>query len=188
VSEKSSTDPAVSGFVLAGGKSLRMGRDKAIMEFQGHTLLEHMVRLVSTAASPVRIVGRENLPDKVPGCGPLGGIQTALDVTESEWNLFVAVDLPLLTSEFLKWFCRRLVATPKRLLACRIGNDFPLCLGLNRNVRSHVARKIDESDLALYRFIREMDADIVSELELQTAGFTLSMFHNLNTHDDWKRL
>jgi len=68
VSEKSSTGPAVSGFVLAGGKSLRMGRDKAIMEFQGHTLLEHMVRLVSTAASAVRIVGREDLPDKFP-CG-----------------------------------------------------------------------------------------------------------------------
>jgi molybdopterin-guanine dinucleotide biosynthesis protein A len=165
-----------------------MGRDKAIMEFQGLTLLEHMVRLVSTVASPVCIVGREDLPDKFPGCGPLGGIQTALDVAESELNLFVAVDLPLLSPEFLKWFCDRLSITPKLLLACRIGNDFPLCLGVNRSVRSKVDRKIDESDLALHRFIRGMDVDIVTELELQTAGFTLEMFHNLNTPEDWKGL
>ncbi|HET9131010.1 MAG TPA: molybdenum cofactor guanylyltransferase, partial [Terriglobia bacterium] len=162
--------------------------DNATMEFQGHTLLEHMVRLVSTAASPVRIVGRGNLTDKVPGCGPLGGIHTALDVTESESNLFVAVDLPLLTPEFLKWFCEHLIATSKQLVACRIGNDFPLCLGIRRTVRSEVSRRIDDSNLALHRFIREMDSDILSELEIQTAGFPSSMFHNLNTPDDWQRL
>ena len=89
-----------------------MGRDKAIMEFQGFSLLDHMVRLLSTVAAPVRIVGREDLPDKVPGHGPLGGIRAARDVSESELNLVVAADLPLLVPEFLKWFFTPMTASP----------------------------------------------------------------------------
>ena len=56
-----------SGFVLAGGKSLRIGSDKATTEFHGHMLLDDMVRQVSTVASPVRIVDREKLSAHRPG-------------------------------------------------------------------------------------------------------------------------
>jgi molybdopterin-guanine dinucleotide biosynthesis protein A len=75
----------------------------------------------------------------VPGCGPLGGILTALETTTSEMNLIAAVDLPLLTPEFLKWFCARLAATSKLVLACAIGRNFPLCLGIHRDARSQVS-------------------------------------------------
>jgi molybdopterin-guanine dinucleotide biosynthesis protein A len=98
----------LSGFVLAGGKSRRMGQDKAMLHFRNHSLLDHMVQLLSTVANPVRVVGRGILPDQIPDCGPLGGILTALDASESAMNLIVAVDLPLLSPEFLQWFCIRL--------------------------------------------------------------------------------
>jgi len=188
VVEKSSTDPAVSGFVLAGGKSLRMGRDKATLEFRGIPFLDHMVRLLSTVASSVRIVGKDDLPDKIPGCGPLGGIRTALDVTVSDLNLIVAVDLPLLTPAFLAWFCARMAGSKGPLVACRIGSNFPLCLGVNRSLGPQVADRIDAGNLALHRFIRDMDSNILAEAEIHSAGFPSSIFQNFNTPDDWKTL
>ena len=53
----------INGFVLAGGLSSRMGRDKSLLNWHGQTLLNHMVQLLSTAAEPVRIIGREEFPD-----------------------------------------------------------------------------------------------------------------------------
>src|SRR5881394_2170013 len=96
-----STPSPASGFILAGGQSVRLGRDKANLDWHGRPLLNHMVELLATVCDPVRIVGRGDLPDAIPGLGPIGGIFTALMSTATDLNLIVAVDLPLLTSHFL---------------------------------------------------------------------------------------
>src|SRR5262245_9558920 len=98
----------VTGFVLAGGKSRRMGRDKALLDWNGRPLVTHMVDLLLTVAHPVQVVGRSPLPDRLPGLGPLSGIATGLEATFTDANLFVAVDLPFLTHEFLKYLRTRL--------------------------------------------------------------------------------
>ena len=59
--------PALTGFVLAGGKSRRMGTDKALLPWNGNTLLDHMTRTIGTVADSVRIVGRDGLLDRNPG-------------------------------------------------------------------------------------------------------------------------
>src|SRR5687767_2755533 len=117
---------SLSGFVLAGGQSRRMGRDKAIMMWNDKTLLDHMIQLLLTAAGPVRVVGRGELPDRLPGNGPLGGILTALEVTETHRNLILGTDLPLLTSNFLNSFGYRVVASEQDVVACNIGGMYPL--------------------------------------------------------------
>src|SRR5438034_11030300 len=93
----------VSGFVLAGGKSTRMGQDKALLDWHGQTLLNHMVNLLRAVADQVHVVGRDHLPDHWPGLGPLSGIATGLETGLTDANLFVAVDLPHLTKDFLKY-------------------------------------------------------------------------------------
>src|SRR2546423_4029988 len=98
----------VSGFVLAGGKSTRMGRDKALLEWGGQTLLDHMLNLLREVAHPVQVAGRDPLPDRLPGLGPLSGIATGLEASSTDANLFVAVDLPHLTTDFLKYLRQRL--------------------------------------------------------------------------------
>lgn len=98
--------------VLAGGRSLRMGRDKALLVHEGRTLLERQVMLAWTLAPrEVLVVGRpqaelgvlsaRGLPDAQPGQGPLGGLATALTATTAEHVLLLAVDMPALTPEFL---------------------------------------------------------------------------------------
>ena len=165
-----------------------MGRDKALLEFRGVPLQTHMIRLLPTVASPVRIVGKEDLPDRFPGCGPMGGIQTALAATESDANIIVAVDLPLLEAAFLKWFRDRIIASARPVVACRIGKAFPLCLGIHRSIAPEVSGRISAGNLAIHNSIQESNSDILAEGEIHAAGFPLSIFHNVNTPQDWNSL
>src|SRR3954447_23098801 len=98
----------LTGFVLAGGKSRRMGRDKALLDWHGQPLLSHMTDLLRSVAEQVMVVGRDPLPDRLPGCGPLSGIATALETTATHANMVLAVDLPHLTRDFLKYLRLRI--------------------------------------------------------------------------------
>jgi len=175
---------STNGFVLAGGKSRRMGRDKALLEWGNISLLEHMTQLLSTVAHKVQIIGRSDFPDKIAERGPLGGILTALSITDRDANLFVAVDLPLLTPGFLSFFQERVLGSPRDLVACRVENRFPLCLGIRPRLVDDVARRIDEGRLTIQGFIEEADAEILEQEELETHGFTATIFSNINTSDD----
>ena len=108
----------ISGFVLAGGRSSRLGRDKATLpwppnafaEGNRQTLLQHSVARLQTVCSTVSVCANRDdlpfagtvIPDALPGSGPLGGIVAALEHTTTDWNLMLAVDLPFLPVEVLQ--------------------------------------------------------------------------------------
>src|SRR5438270_4435707 len=94
-----------AGFVLTGGRSSRMGRDKALLPVGGSgpaggfTMVERTAELVRAAADSVTLIGMPEryahlaLPvvaDVVEDCGPIGGVLTALTVTQADSNLIVA--------------------------------------------------------------------------------------------------
>jgi molybdopterin-guanine dinucleotide biosynthesis protein A len=102
-----------SAVILAGGKSSRMGRDKARLEVAGEPLLARQIRLArESGAAEIFISGRgemdyaefggHTLPDAFPGAGPLAGIEPALRAATSSLLLVLAVDLPAVSAEFLQ--------------------------------------------------------------------------------------
>jgi len=102
-----------SAVILAGGKSSRMGRDKAWLEVGGQSLLARQIGIVREfGALEVFISGRANadysgfghrvLQDNFSGAGPLAGTERALDAAQSPLLLVLAVDLPKMTTEFLQ--------------------------------------------------------------------------------------
>jgi molybdopterin-guanine dinucleotide biosynthesis protein A len=119
----------ISGFVLAGGRSLRLGQDKALLpwpsEGNGQTMLQHAIaRLQSVCATVSICADRDDLPgaeivipDAMPGSGPLGGIVAALEHATTDWNFILAVDLPLLPIEVLQALAARAYSAK--------GNDGP---------------------------------------------------------------
>jgi molybdenum cofactor guanylyltransferase len=165
-----------------------MGRDKATLKWGTGSLLDHMTLLLSTVTSRVRVVGRGDLPDRIPGKGPLGGILTALETSDREANLLLAVDLPLLPPAFLELFHSHFLASPKPLLVCRIGGDFPLCLGLRRGLIADLARRIETGSLAVHAFVEQSNPEILEEDHLLALGFAPSIFANMNTPRDWATL
>src|SRR5205814_1372253 len=117
-----------------------MGIDKALLDWHGQSLLNHMISLLQAVADHVQVVGRDHLPDRMPGLGPLSGIATGLELSSTDANLFAAVDLPLLTQDLLKYLRSRLENSSRPLLACKIGSDFPLCLGIRRELLPEIQR------------------------------------------------
>jgi len=120
---KQGVEGVVAGLVLAGGKSRRMGRDKAALLVDGQTLLARQVALLGAlgvaeawvslgadaqAAEPA-VKGPELrvVRDTAPDAGPLEGIRQVLELTASEWLLVVAVDLPALDGSFLRRLLER---------------------------------------------------------------------------------
>ncbi len=101
--------PDAAGFVLAGGQSTRMGRDKALLLFDGQPLIARALATLREAGLPAAIAGaRSNLAefaplieDAHPGLGPLSGICAALAATPARRAVFVPVDLPLLPASLL---------------------------------------------------------------------------------------
>ena len=156
-----------AGFVLAGGMSSRMGRDKALLEFEGETLVARGVRRLGEVCESVQIAGgAEGLErygrvvrDLHAGCGPLGGIVAALQQSAYEWNVFVPVDVPFVPREIWgKMFRERLAQDrPVAAVLARVGGRVqPLC-GiyarscvdvLNRELRERRLKVLDALELA----------------------------------------
>jgi len=100
----------ISGFVLAGGKSRRMGTDKALLMFQDKPLLLHMIKLIEPLCDMVAISGQNSeyessgvkmVPDLYSDCGPIAGLYSALKYSISDWNLLLSVDVPFVNDELL---------------------------------------------------------------------------------------
>ena len=107
--------PDAAGFVLAGGQSRRMGRDKALIEFAGRPLIAHAVSTLSEVGLQPTIAGAQPgsraaleafapvIEDSDPGRGPLGGVCSALASSAGRWAIFVSIDQPLLPASLLKY-------------------------------------------------------------------------------------
>jgi len=102
----------ISGFILAGGKSSRMGTDKALLMFQNEPLLKHMIKLIEPFCQSVKISGQnidykyfniEMVPDMFSGFGPIAGIYSSLYNSSSDWNLLVSVDVPFVNDELFRY-------------------------------------------------------------------------------------
>jgi molybdopterin-guanine dinucleotide biosynthesis protein A len=100
----------VSGYVLAGGRSSRMGRDKALLELAGKPLVEHALIKLRRLCRDVAILSNNHelerfgpvVKDLHPDCGPMGGLEAALAHSTREWNLILPVDVPFPPTAFLR--------------------------------------------------------------------------------------
>src|SRR5215831_1139378 len=194
-----STPSPATGYVLAGGQSRRLGRDKSLLPWQKGTLLEHMTRLIATVCHQVFIAGHQTpilkkkddqisawLPDRIPGLGPLGGISTSLHASSTDQNIVVAVDLPFLTSDFLKYFKERLQRTDRLLTACKIESAYPLCLGVQTAFAARIDEYIAEGRRSVRGLVETADVEIITLEDLRRAGFSADIFANINTESDYR--
>ncbi|MCB0429083.1 MAG: molybdenum cofactor guanylyltransferase [Flavobacteriales bacterium] len=101
----------ISGFVLAGGKSTRMGRDKAWIVVKGRPMIVHAISALEPICNTVAIVAQGEMynslgvpiyQDVVVGAGPLAGICTALAVSDTEVNVFTCCDSPFVVPDLLR--------------------------------------------------------------------------------------
>lgn len=183
-------------FVLAGGRSSRMGRDKAFLEWHGQTLLQRALELARSVAEDVRIVGlREKFANFAPvvediyaGRGPLGGIHAALTTSSSELNLVIAIDTPLLAPEFLRYLIEQAESAGTVVTAPRVrGKTQPLCAVYRREFAAIAAAALEAGNNKIEPLFASVTQRIIDEPELAKLAFDPEMFDNLNTPEEWQR-
>jgi len=116
------TPEEIGGYVLAGGESSRMGRDKALLELAGKPLVHHAVTKLRRVCRDVRVLSDNPeladfapiVPDLHPNCGPMGGMEAALVHSVFDWNLFLPVDMPFLPSAFIAGWLRNWLPEERR--------------------------------------------------------------------------
>lgn len=190
-------ETGVTGVVLAGGQSRRMGRDKALLQVNGETLLARTVRLVATATHGVLVVGRTagEMPtpdvravrDDEPGRGPLGGIATALRTIRTERAFVVGCDMPLLQPVLIRFLVAldhdwdavvpRTLYGPEPLHAVYARSCLPIvetCL-----------REGERSVTALLAHVRTRYVEPAEWSPYDPEGLS---FLNANTPDEWRRI
>jgi molybdenum cofactor guanylyltransferase len=186
----------VSGFVLAGGMSTRMGQDKAALTLNGRSLLEHALAALRQVCRDVAILGRHErygglapvYEDIFPGCGPLGGIHAALSHSQTEYNLIIAVDTPFLLPEFLSYMAERAVASGAVVTTPEIANHTqPLCAVYSLAFLPIAERALQSGNYKITPLFPGSRTQVVQEAELRRFAFDAEMFENLNTPEDMER-
>jgi molybdopterin-guanine dinucleotide biosynthesis protein A len=186
----------LSGFVLAGGKSTRMGQDKAAITLNGFTLLEHALAALRQVCRDVAILGKRDLygslgpvyEDIFPGCGPLGGIHAALSHSQTPFNLIIAVDTPFLAPEFLSYLAERAMASGAVVTTPEI-DDYaqPLCTVYSLDFHPIAEQALRSGNYKIVPLFPPDRTLVIKEAELRQFAFAADMFENLNTPDDLAR-
>lgn len=139
---------ALRGVVLAGGRSTRMGTDKALLRWQGRSLLEHQIDvLLAAGVAEVKVSGErpelQGIADPVPQAGPLGGIAGVAAACEDGQLLIVPVDMPRLQAPLLQRLCQ---AAPEAACVRFAGHVLPMRLRLDVRCREQLAALLRASD------------------------------------------
>ncbi len=193
-----------TGIVLCGGRSTRMGTDKAHLFFRGTPLWEHMLRIVSGVRepSPIQhcflsgsIAGQPCIPDVFPQKGPLGGIYSAICALRrknlrAQWLVVVPVDMPYLQTESLEHLIA--AVSPTTQFAYYEGFLFPLICrvstGLERRLYQRLTTATTGRTLSVNDLLQTAAAKNGDAVRVIPGRSRASEFLNANTPHEWQRL
>jgi molybdopterin-guanine dinucleotide biosynthesis protein A len=189
--------PKVFGVVLAGGRSTRMGEDKARLVVEGVPLWERQARLLKGADVPAVIVsgstsgpwagsGFRVVQDDLPGIGPAAGIFSALRELPADFIIVVAVDMPRMDPGFLASLLQQAISQGVGVVPRVNGRWEPLAAVYTRSVLPLLKERIRLEKFSLQEFVDEA-VSLGFLAGLQCSGENAGdRFLNLNTQDEWR--
>jgi molybdopterin-guanine dinucleotide biosynthesis protein A len=187
----------VTGFILAGGQSRRMGSEKPLLEVGGTPLVERVARAVAPCVAELVVVtnrpelygflGRPTIPDTWTGRGPLGGIHAALKHLRGSAALIVAGDYPFLAEAAIARLARE--KPGGGVVLPRIeGMLHPLCAVYGSGALGAVEEALGAGELMVRSFVERLhDRKFLDETEFGGREAAGRIFMNVNTPDDLRR-
>jgi molybdopterin-guanine dinucleotide biosynthesis protein A len=192
----------VTGIVLAGGRSSRMGQDKAALVLAGRTLLQRAVdALVAAGASEIVLVGAPGRPltdvdapvpvrltrDAVEGDGPLRGILAGLEAARAEVAIVVGCDMPYLQPALLALLARHARAGARLVVPLHDGRPEGLCSAWRRDAVEAVRAHLAAGDRAVMSVATDLEAVRLPPEAYAGADADGRSFVNVNTPDELAR-
>jgi molybdenum cofactor guanylyltransferase len=163
--------------ILAGGRSARMGQDKTRLRLAGRSLLGHVRATAEATGWRVRIIRH----DLVARCGPLGGIYTALKTSRADAQLFLAGDMPFVSSDLLSNLANHLGTKHQAVFATADGRaGFPFLLRAS-------ALPLVEQQIQAKRFSIHSLADVLRAEFFRVPQSRAVELLNINTPADWRK-
>ncbi len=181
----------VAGFVLAGGRSSRMGRDKALLELGGKTLAARSVELLQSAGLSAQFAGSRSelgeiatvIPDDTPDQGPLSGICSALGSSEAELAVFIPVDLPFLPASSLQFLVSHAQTTGKAVTLFS-ANGFPQTfpVALHRKALPILRGELDAGRLGCFAAFRAAATALNESVSIIPVEYAVQSGHVTHPH------
>jgi molybdenum cofactor guanylyltransferase len=188
----------LTGIILAGGKSRRMGgRNKAFLELNGRPLIEIVVERVQSVCAEVLIVAGDTSPytslgvplveDRFRGVGVLGGLHAGLEAASHELALVVGCDMPFLNPDFLRAFAGW--AENHDVAVLRQGEQVePLHAAYRRTCLPAIEAAIGAGERRIISFFPRVRVRYITPEEVAPIDSDLRSFQNINTPDEWSRV
>jgi len=187
---------SITGIVLAGGRSSRMGSDKSLMVLNGKTLVEYAIDALKPLCNKVVIssnnfiydfTGCEVWPDELPERAPMIGIYSCLKRSETGINIILSCDMPLMSTEMLEYLLEN--SANHDITVPVHGDHFiePLC-GIYKKSSLEILKEfIDRGNFRLNECIQAASHQLVvadSNLSFYTPG----LFSNMNSPEDFRSI
>ena len=173
----SKVNTTLIGLVLAGGQSRRMGQDKALMRYQGRTLIDNASLLLQSASCDKVLISRNApgfLNDRIEDAGPLSGVHAVLDALSQSDNhngnpcelLVLPVDMPQMTPELLRILVSRGREAEK---ACYVEKRFlPFYLPVTQKTKALLANYlVEQKKRRVVGFLEILNAVSLKEGDLK---------------------
>jgi len=186
----------MTSIILAGGKSLRLGRSKALQIIEDKSLIQWVVDrlailsteiIIATAhgepvpcSSPVRI---KTVADIYPGKGPLAGIYPGLIASSSSWAIVVGCDTPFLGVGLLEYMTQ--ICSTFDVVIPRIKNELePLCAVYSKNCLVPIQELLERDERQIRKLFSMVNVKYVEEDEINRFDPEHLSFFNINTQDN----
>ena len=186
----------ITAFILAGGKSTRMGTNKAFLELAGRPLISRALELARTVTEQTKIIGDsktftpfgEAIPDIYPACGPLAGIHTALTSSATDYNLILGVDLPFLQPRLLSYLIAEAQSSAAVVtVPSANGHLHPLSAVYRKEFATIAEKALKQGRYKIDALFSDTSVRVIDEAELVAKEFDPAQFRNLNTPEDWQQ-
>ena len=191
---------AVTGVLLAGGQSRRLGRNKAVEPFDGQPLMSRVAdRLAQVCGELLFVVAEESkaseLPipagarvtaDLYPGKGSLGGIYSGLHAASNPWAIVVACDMPFLNLDLLRHMLSQR-HTCDAVVPMVEGRPEPTHAAYSRGCLPAIQKRLERDELKIAGFFDEVRVTYIPEEEVRRLDPDLLTFFNVNTPEDLER-
>jgi molybdopterin-guanine dinucleotide biosynthesis protein A len=157
----------LDGAILVGGQSRRFGSNKADIDLAGQTLLDRSRNVMGAAlGTSVYVIGGQDHSDKRPNTGPLGGIETAFELSSADAVLVVACDMPGLTVELLQFLATH--PSESTVVLPRVdARSHPLCARWCRSAADNITQALNEGRHSVMELLIRLDVTFVEASELK---------------------
>jgi molybdopterin-guanine dinucleotide biosynthesis protein A len=185
----------LTGIILAGGRSSRLGRNKGLALLGGRPLIGHVIATLSAVCNEILIssnsvlyndFGYTVIPDEYPDSGPMAGIHACLKASSNEHHFVLSVDTPFVSPEFISFMME--ARGDGHIAAPWFGNEHyePLCAYYSRRVLPVIESFLDNGNSRMPDVFRVVPFTAVSIPG--DAPFNHNMlFHNINTVENLRR-